>query len=582
MNYARLGSKKRKISAGTLDSIGVGTGVFTNMLGAYMQNSQMRKARQQQLNQVFEEEKLEDTDILENYNKNGEYINYLENGGSMNTTSSIKGKYATRGGKLKPIADGLEEVEGNEHGENKIDNSYGVTLFEQGNPVAEVEDGETISEENYVFSDRLKADKKHTFAKKSILLGKKRNKIEEKLERTNDIKSRNGYERMLAGFNMAEEVLKMQQEEVKVKEGNQELNKLASGGKIIDPIKDGNPNPNTTPIKIDKNTLSKTNVTNLNSEEPVGRYLPIRGIQKGVTNSKGKEGMYIFHDKTPLDEGFDINTNREFVYNTALQDIKTSKAWEIYQKELNEQIQTDKNNKEPIYSYTNLKSTNKMANGGDIQDTKEDIEEDSFWKDLSPNLLDNVTNLGLTLTSPKLAKPILNRAKKLKTNINVNNQVAAVNNAVNSNRDNINSNTSNSNIARANIASLKLRGAEQLGNIYTNKENVETQLKNQDSMNRQQVSMRNNEILTNKQNMDFARANDIQSRLSANVADLSKNIGEAQNRGDMREYYNEAMLLELLDDQTGSKAKVMARNPYFTKSKRLRKALEIENKRLNR
>ena len=50
----------------------------------------------------------------------------------------------------------------------------------------------------------------------------------------------------------------------------------------------------------------------------------------------------------------------------------------------------------------------------------------------------------------------------------------------------------------------------------------------------------------------------------------------------MQDYYDEVMLLELLDDKTGDKARVMKRNPYFARTPRLARAIDAELKRLNR
>lgn len=85
-------------------------------------------------------------------------------GGELNTNNtSTTGKYDTVGGDLVPISNNAEVVDGNTHKENKIDGSYGVTLSEDGEPVANVEDKEVVVDSELVFSDKLKKGNR-TFA----------------------------------------------------------------------------------------------------------------------------------------------------------------------------------------------------------------------------------------------------------------------------------------------------------------------------------------------------------------------------------------------------------------------------------
>lgn len=85
-------------------------------------------------------------------------------GGELNTNdTSTTGKYDTTGGDLVPISANAEVVDGNTHKENKIDGSYGVTLSEDGEPVANVEDKEVVVDNELVFSDKLKKGNR-TFA----------------------------------------------------------------------------------------------------------------------------------------------------------------------------------------------------------------------------------------------------------------------------------------------------------------------------------------------------------------------------------------------------------------------------------
>ncbi len=587
--------------------------------------AQASKARREMMSQRWKAQKSQDAIALDNYPTKGEYVEYYANGGQL-PTSPIKGKYATIGGKTKTIADGVEEVEGNTHEQKAIDNSYGVTLVnkQNGMPTANVEDEEVIVDGEYVFSDRLSPDGKSTFAKKMKSLAMKRNKVEEGLsEKQIDTKIRNGLERTLQGIDMKEKQLAEQQEMMKAMMPNANEPMLAYGGGIGDPT-----NPPAVKPKVAFNPSSED-------------FLPVRKIQK-LTNPDGSNAYQYFYDKLPNEEGYseDMNshiyTNDEYINKTSKQHPEYSRETETYLKKTGNKVGRDiKPN------YTLVQQPPKLANGGDIPNaivgtfsglgkrvlrgvgkgnleeeldgevgeaykssdvvedsgvgeayksfvTPQDIaareegDDKSMFDYLAPTVMDNAMNLGLTIASPKLAKPIMKRARSLKTNINVNPQVGAVKNAVASSVDNIASNTSNSNVARANMVSARLRGSEQLGSIYANKENIETQLKNSDTMNKQAVDFGNVDTANNQNMLEFTRVNDIAGRLSANMADLSKNVGEAQTKKQLDTYYDEVMLLDLLDDKTGDKARVMKRNPYMNRSAMLRAALAAENKRLNR
>jgi hypothetical protein len=441
MRKPRLNSRKRYISPAV---IGAGVNVGMGLIQGALQRGAPIKARSNALNQMWKEKSVSDAQSFDDYTKNiDDVIDYYADGGKLPTLSSM-GKYNTTGGKLKPIADGVVEVQGNKHGEKTIDNSYGVTLHKGNQPIAEVEDKEVMVEQpdgDMVFSARLKDEKGVSFANRMKQLAKKRNKLEKDLDKNYDTKSRNSIERKLAGLNMAEEVLKIKQEEVKFEEGQAELDKLANGGKIP---------------KYANGTMNLGDTDN---------YL-------------------------------------------------------------------SKNNKQ-------------------------------MWKDILPTLADNAGNMLLTLNTPKLAKPIRKSAVNLNTNYNINPQLSEVKNEINAITDNIYKNTSNSNIARANISSARLRGLQQTNNILGQKENIENQLKNQNKLNKQQVEHINIDADNNNNMLEFTRANDIHSRISANLADMSSDFKEGQTRRDYNAYYDESMLLELLDDPTGVKARHLMNNPYL-------------------
>lgn len=79
-------------------------------------------------------------------------------------------------------------------------------------------------------------------------------------------------------------------------------------------------------------------------------------------------------------------------------------------------------------------------------------------------------------------------ATKLKTKINVNPQLDKMRETVRNYEDFVNNNTLSSSVARNNIGRMRLNSILQANQIYANKENAETELINQDRMNRQNVA----------------------------------------------------------------------------------------------
>lgn len=169
------------------------------------------------------------------------------------------------------------------------------------------------------------------------------------------------------------------------------------------------------------------------------------------------------------------------------------------------------------------KSVTKAKNGMDL-----DQPEDNFLTKAAP-YIDNVANAVLTLNTPKLATPVLQKQVPLKTTVNVQPQLNDVTNAVESAATNIKNNTSNSAVARNEITAARLQGSRQKAQINANKQNVETNLYNANVQNSQNISARNLAAINNYNQMNVMRTNDIQKRISDNVANLSNDIIEQRN-----------------------------------------------------
>jgi len=138
------------------------------------------------------------------------------NGGEVNKTikPSTTGKFDTVGGDLVPISDNAEVVVGNKHSEKKVDGSYGVTLSEDGAPVANVEDEEVVVDNKLVFSDKLKKGNE-TFASIALKVNKSIGDLQEKKEYAKSTAEKFSLDRTIEGLENKNSNLFKEQELVK-------------------------------------------------------------------------------------------------------------------------------------------------------------------------------------------------------------------------------------------------------------------------------------------------------------------------------------------------------------------------------
>lgn len=72
------------------------------------------------------------------------------------------------------------------------------------------------------------------------------------------------------------------------------------------------------------------------SNDSIGINLKkIKNIQSGVTNDKLGEGYYMYYDKLPTDQGFDVNKNREFITQEAYKNtVMGTPAYQEYMRSI--------------------------------------------------------------------------------------------------------------------------------------------------------------------------------------------------------------------------------------------------------
>lgn len=161
------------------------------------------------------------------------------------------------------------------------------------------------------------------------------------------------------------------------------------------------------------------------------------------------------------------------------------------------------------------------------------------WIGLGSNLLGSVASYFMTKNAinkmPDPVKPVMAQAAKLKTRYNIEPQLSEVREAEQTNRAAVRRNTqsSNTSLAREQRLLNEARGARNT--LYGQKENIETQLINQDRVNRQSVMKDNvrayndylNRLIGVRQSqnqMRIANINNLISGLTGGVNSILSNI----------------------------------------------------------
>jgi hypothetical protein len=151
------------------------------------------------------------------------------------------------------------------------------------------------------------------------------------------------------------------------------------------------------------------------------------------------------------------------------------------------------------------------------------------------DIIEGVTNTIGSITNYNSNKRALNnmkyssaplpiQAKKLKTRFNINSQLDKIREYLKATNRDIDANTASSRVALARKGIARTNALLQTNNLYTTKENAETQLLNQDNMNQQNVAARNVEMYNRwregKSNFD----NMLLEKHAENTSDLIRGL----------------------------------------------------------
>lgn len=560
-----------------------------------------KRNAQQELNVV--NKYLTETPSLVDYAAyiDGARLGIMANGGNMSLSPNIQ----TMGGDLVPTASGMDKAIGNTHEESKIDNTKGIKLLENGIPKVEIEDDEMIKNGQMVFSDRLKFDKNNTYAQKAEKLSKRRRKLENKLTETLDSRSKNTLERQVVGLDAKENDLFLHQEIKKVKKGitnestTMEMGGNPTIGRFMTALDEGQKIREITKESVRAKMragqpLAKMNWTN------IGRHA-FDGTKDLLNNNKKVEAL----DTTNLEQGIDTTnvstevptiTQEEMdkMYNSITPTQSNMRKGGILKRKkggiipkANNGIYIDPETGDPIkyynpetgmdeidYAYMTGASNTKLSDNPYYQRPVENAEgteekQGINWKKIGETAdkfvpyADNLVNAYLTSKTPKVRKPNLQRSTSLNTTHNINPALSQVRESVASISDDIVNNTSNSNVARAQLAKIKLAGMTQGNNLLTQKENIENQLKNQQTLNNQGIQAQNLAKLDRFGEAQTMRELGIQSAISRNVTDAVDDYKMSEETKAKEQYQAEQLFTEVLKyNDTGTALRSLLVNPY--------------------
>ena len=164
------------------------------------------------------------------------------------------------------------------------------------------------------------------------------------------------------------------------------------------------------------------------------------------------------------------------------------------------------------------------------------------WIGLGANILGSIGSYFITKSAidklPKPVRPALYQAAKLKTKYNINPQLTEVGESEQTNRATVRRNTQSSktSIAREQRLLNEARTAKNV--LYGQKENIETQLINQDKLNRQQVAAKNvaayndylNRIYANKVTQNQAKVSNVNNLISGLTGGVNSILGSIESR----------------------------------------------------
>ena len=164
------------------------------------------------------------------------------------------------------------------------------------------------------------------------------------------------------------------------------------------------------------------------------------------------------------------------------------------------------------------------------------------WIGLGSNLAGTIASYFMTKNAinktPDPIKPVMAQAAKLKTRYNIEPQLTSIREAEQMNRAAVRRNTQSSNVSLAREQRLMNEARGTRNQLYGQKENIETQLINQDRLNRQSVMRDNvkayneylNRLTATRQGQNQLRISNINNLLSGLTGSVNNILGTIESR----------------------------------------------------
>lgn len=176
--------------------------------------------------------------------------------------------------------------------------------------------------------------------------------------------------------------------------------------------------------------------------------------------------------------------------------------------------------------------------------------------DIGSNVISGVSgylnNLHMLNSLKAPAAPVLNQAAKLKTTVNINPQLDAVDRGVQSAVRDSNENTASSNVAASRNMAASLYGVASKNQLYGNKENAETELINKDKLNQQEVARANAEAYNNYTNNVINFRNTVADKRAENfnglLNTLNSGVQDAITKREQRTNFRNSVKASLVSN----------------------------------
>ena len=419
------------------------------------------------------------------------------------------------GGELEDLSSNVQKVEGDTHNQDtNSDGMKGVTLFTGKKPIAEVEGGETIVNNKSVGSDRILLPNGKSVAEEIEKVGKQLGKEEAKAQKSTSLIEKQTSKRNIEKLNMELQQLLTYQENYKTSLGLNDdgTTKMKLGGKLP---KYGNGTEDNLPYYL----------------EPI--------IQNKLGDTIEQKDINFDSDYNTMGKGNTFNRTSRIPLAT---DPFENRDEEAVKESLKKQLEEEAEEKD----YRKKQFANKLYDTGST---------------MIP-YLDNWYANKLLKETPKIPTPVVYEpayasAMPLKTKYNVQPALNTASDKFRELQKNLDTNIADTTRSAGNKLAAFSSLLKNQSELYNRKENVETELKNKDILNKQAVQNINAQTRQQIDNMNKAeqkaynyakmqRLLDINELKQKNVSNIVEDFNKRTQDKNEETLDNEKILTDIL------------------------------------